>query len=293
MRPLQVDSIHHHVGVTNYEAEMAGNYINLYDADLIDIYLSGEKGVAAERDEIRGFHANINPAGICQPGYFQPPDLPEVPHNHVAAIFRECAGRWAAISDDTSDMCPTQMAAYNFVTSWAENAGFLDKTHGEPPIPLRFTLLGTVWAGKTRVISEIAQRYRDTFGSRQSVVAAAHTGVDASNVGCGGRTLACLFRTIGATIDELKGGELRELKSELEECRILVMGEISTVGPQQLDAVSERLMQCTGLAPAFGGVGVVFSGDFAHLPPIGKGRSYTMQNPARAAVGRNLLPRRA
>ena len=63
---------------------------------------------------------------------------------------------------------------------------------------------------------------------------------------------------------------MRDLKSELEQCRILVIDEISMVGSHQLAAVSERLRQRTGLAPSFGGVGVVFSGDFAHLPPIGQ-----------------------
>ena len=72
------------------------------------------------------------------------------------------------------------------------------------------------------------------------------------------------------TIDQLKGKQLRDLKSELEQCRILVIDEIRTVGSHQMAAVSERLRRCTGLAPSFGGVGVVFSGDFAQLPPIGK-----------------------
>ena len=99
---------------------------------------------------------------------------------------------------------------------------------------------------------------------------AAHTGVAASNDGCGGRTLDGLFRTTGETVDELKGSQLRDLKSELAECRILVIDEISTVGPQQLAAVSERPRQCDGPVPSFGGVGVVFSGDSAQLPPIGQ-----------------------
>ena len=58
---------------------------------------------------------------------------------------------------------------------------------------------------------------------------------------------------MGETIDELKGKQLRELRRELEERRILVIDEISTVGPHQLAAVSERLRKFTGLAPSFGG----------------------------------------
>ena len=103
---------------------MAGNYINLYDDELIgDIYLFDAKAVAAEREALSASHANINPDGIFQPGYCHPSDLPEVSHKDVATMFRECAGRWAAISVDTSDMGPTQMAAYNFVTSWQKIRG--------------------------------------------------------------------------------------------------------------------------------------------------------------------------
>ena len=54
------------------------------------------------------------------------------------------------------------------------------------------------------------------------------------------------------------------------ECRVLIIDEISKVGSQQLAAVSERLRQCADAESSFGGVGVVFSGDFAQLPPIGQ-----------------------
>ena len=42
------------------------------------------------------------------------------------------------------------------------------------------------------------------------------------------------------------------------------------VGSQQLAAVSLRLQQVIDLEPAFGGCWVIFSGDFAQLPPIGQ-----------------------
>ena len=103
---------------------MEGIYIKLYEDELIDdISLFDEKEVASACEALRGFHANINLAGIFHPGYFQPSDLPEVPNKEFDTIFRECAGRRAAISVDTSDMGPTQMAAYNLFTSWAGNTG--------------------------------------------------------------------------------------------------------------------------------------------------------------------------
>ena len=109
------------------------------------------------------------------------------------------------------------------------------------------------------------------FGTRGSVVAAAHTGVEASNVGCGGRTLASLFKITGDTyMGELKGPMGKELGMELRECRILIINEISMAGSQQLAAVSERLRECADAESSSGGVGVVFSGGFAQLPLIGQ-----------------------
>ena len=66
----------------------------------------------------------------------------------------------------------------------------------------------------------------------------------------------------------VKGRKFIELKSELEERLILVIDEISPVGPHRLAAVSERRRQCDVTVPSFGGIGVVFSGYFEQLTPI-------------------------
>ena len=60
------------------------------------------------------------------------------------------------------------------------------------------------------------------------------------------------------------------------------------VGPQQLAAVSLRLQQVIDLLPAFGGCGVIFSGDFAQPPPIGQ-KSLLFDGPLVSARGR-LMP---
>ena len=63
---------------------------------------------------------------------------------------------------------------------------------------------------------------------------------------------------------------IRAALRRIEALDATLQQAISMVGSQQLAAVSERLRQRTGLKPSFGGVGVVFSGDFAQLPPIGQ-----------------------
>ena len=101
-RPIPADTIHLPARVTNYEDEMAADFKNIYDDELLgDIYLFGEKDVSAEREALAAFRGKINPEGICRPGYCEPPDLPEVPRADVAKMFAECAERWGAISVDT------------------------------------------------------------------------------------------------------------------------------------------------------------------------------------------------
>ena len=158
--------------------------------------------------------------------------------------------------------------SFNYVTNWA-----LRKSQdGDAKcLGLRLTLLGTDGSGETRLITAAVQKCRAIFGNRTSVVVSAHAGVDAANVRCGGRTLASLFRTVGDELPESFKGDIGiELKRELQECRLFAIGEISMVCSQKLAAISERLRQCATEEKSFGWAGAVFSGDFAHRPPIGQ-----------------------
>ena len=204
-------------------------------------------------------------------GYTSPTDLPEICPIRTAILLRTFSARGGDSDVDTSDLDPTQMAAFDAVHDWAEERKDSDDNGKVIPTPIRLALLGAAGSGKTRLIAAMVRDARNIFGRQDAVVVTAHTGVAASNVGCGGRTIAGLFRTMG---DEepipLRGAFLADLQRQLSQCRLLIVDEISMVWSQQLAAVSVRLQQATGLEPAFGACGVVFSGDFAHLPPIGK-----------------------
>ena len=81
---------------------------------------------------------------------------------------------------------------------------------------MRLTILGTAGAGKARLLTAIAADVRSVFGSEGAVVVGARTGMAASSVGSGGRTLAGLFRTMGdAEPEELTGDQLRELQKDI------------------------------------------------------------------------------
>ncbi|MGB5436052.1 MAG: helix-turn-helix domain-containing protein [Maribacter sp.] len=60
------------------------------------------------------------------------------------------------------------------------------------------------------------------------------------------------------------------LKKHLEEAKILIIDEISMLHKDQLKMVDEVLRFFKGNNEVFGGIQVVFSGDFFQLPPIGQ-----------------------
>ena len=140
----------------------------------------------------------------------------------------------------------------------------------------------------TRLIAAAAQKFREIFGSRNTVAVSAPAWVAAGNVGRGGRALASLFRTVGDALPEaLKGDIGAEFGRELQGRRLLIMGEISTLDAQQLAAISERLRQRAAKVRSSGWVVVVFPGDFAQISQSANGLLYTETNLVRATGARN------
>ena len=120
------------------------------------------------------------------------------------------------------------------------------------------------------------------FGSFDSVLTLAFSGVAASNLGDGASTIDSVFHTNSDNAKEdLSGDALDRLLEKLRHVKLLVLDEISTVGAAQFEIISRRLDQVgkalwrerTGQAPpddlqGFGGIAVVCMGDFAQLPPV-------------------------
>ncbi len=66
--------------------------------------------------------------------------------------------------------------------------------------------------------------------------------------------------------------EKKYLHDRLKRPAVLVIDEISMLSAAQLDAVEKIIKSFRGNDRPFGGLQVVFSGDFMQLPPIGSGR---------------------
>ena len=143
-------------------------------------------------------------------------------------------------------------------------------------------LLGTAGTGKTHTAKQATAEARRTFGSFDSVLTVAFSGVAAANIGDGARTLDSVFHTNTDTAaEDLSGEALDRLKEMLCNVQLLVIDEVSTLGAAPFEIVCRRLEQVGKVLwrerhrrpppdslGGFGGIGVLLIGDFAQLPPV-------------------------
>lgn len=129
-------------------------------------------------------------------------------------------------------------------------------------------LTGSAGAGKTYVLNQYIQYLRER---KVPVAVTASTGIAATHMN--GMTIHA-WSGIGVkdklTRSQLDGmKEKKYLKDKLENAKVLIIDEISMLHKNQLDLVNQVLQYFKNTAAAFGGIQVIFSGDFFQLPPVG------------------------
>jgi ATP-dependent exoDNAse (exonuclease V) alpha subunit len=129
-------------------------------------------------------------------------------------------------------------------------------------------LTGSAGAGKTYVL----QQYIHYLKRRKVALAVtASTGIAATHLK--GMTVHA-WSGIGLR-QQISTEELAAMKSkkylreQIESVKVLIIDEISMLHRQQLELVDQVLQYFKNNQYAFGGIQVVFSGDFFQLPPVG------------------------
>ncbi|MEM6321624.1 MAG: AAA family ATPase [Bacteroidota bacterium] len=130
-------------------------------------------------------------------------------------------------------------------------------------------LTGSAGAGKTYVLNQYIQYLRDR---NVPVAVTASTGIAATHMD--GMTIHA-WSGIGIkntlTTNQLRAlKEKKYLKDKMEKAKVLIIDEISMLHKTQLDMVNTVLKFFKNPTAAFGGVQVIFSGDFFQLPPVGQ-----------------------
>ncbi|MET3731319.1 AAA family ATPase [Moheibacter stercoris] len=129
-------------------------------------------------------------------------------------------------------------------------------------------LTGSAGAGKTYVLNQYIQYLKE---HRVAVAVTASTGIAATHMN--GQTIHS-WSGIGikdeVTLRQLSNmKEKKYFRDKMDAVKVLVIDEISMLHRNQLDLVNRVLKFFKGNELAFGGIQVVFSGDFFQLPPIG------------------------
>lgn len=129
-------------------------------------------------------------------------------------------------------------------------------------------LTGSAGAGKTYVLNQYIQYLKER---KVPVAVTASTGIAATHMN--GMTIhawAGLGLRTQLSHSDLEFMKTKKyLREKLEAAKVLVIDEISMLHKTQLDMVNQVLKFFKGNNYAFGGIQVIFSGDFFQLPPVG------------------------
>jgi len=131
-------------------------------------------------------------------------------------------------------------------------------------------LTGSAGAGKTYVLNRYIRYLKER---KMHVAVTASTGIAATHMN--GMTIhSWSGMGVKDTITErdLKNMQSKKyLANHLADVHVLIVDEISMLHRNQLDMVNRILQFFKQTDQAFGGIQIVFSGDFFQLPPIGRG----------------------
>lgn len=134
-------------------------------------------------------------------------------------------------------------------------------------------LTGQAGAGKTYVLNQYIS-YLRARGIATAITAS--TGIASTHMN--GMTIHAWsgmgIKDSFNTDDYIRLRSRKSLVERLKDTKVLIIDEISMLHAKQVDLLDEILRKVRESEQAFGGVQVVFSGDFFQLPPVGnKGES--------------------
>ena len=217
-------------------------------------------------------------------------------------------------------MDPTQQSFVDHMCAWRD-AYLSDPTVCSSNLPLSLEkdgpwqlcgpvlLLGTAGTGKTTTV-QAANQELEEHGLKGRIVRAAYTGVAASNMGSGARTIVSLFRLKtsrgSGPLQPLSEEEMQGMATELGDMGVLELDELSMIEKLVLAHIHLRLQQwrfecyhphyCDRSSPCrcgarlpFGGIKVILAGDFGQLPPVAVKDERTLLHGSVQSTGKDSM----
>ena len=137
--------------------------------------------------------------------------------------------------------------------------------------PLRMYIGGPGGTGKSRIIHALTDFFNRKQQSRRLRLAL-FTGVAAKNIG--GTTLHTALCMNPASRKSAGSKTRADLVAMWDGVDYLFVDEVSMIGCSLLFDIHEALMNATGRTEPFGGINVIFAGNFAQLSPVGDTKLY-------------------
>ncbi len=132
-------------------------------------------------------------------------------------------------------------------------------------------LTGAAGCGKTYLLNQYIEYLRDRD---VKVAVTASTGIAATHIG--GMTIHAwsglgIRDAVGEKdLQAISGKQL--VKGRVTKACVLIIDEVSMLSAQTLGFIDRILRRLRGSGAPFGGIQVIFSGDFFQLPPVDRGR---------------------
>jgi ATP-dependent DNA helicase PIF1 len=123
---------------------------------------------------------------------------------------------------------------------------------------------GAAGTGKSHVITCVCALYR-RFGVEKSVVVTAYTGAAAVILHASTLHSVLKLPVSGAPSANVPV----EVRQRFEPVTLLVIDEVSMMGTALMRSLDTQLRRLKNSAKEFGGLSILFAGDFCQLPPVG------------------------
>ena len=178
---------------------------------------------------------------------------------------------------DQSKLLQDQRRVVDRIRQYFDQLGAVDQRNPVRPEPPRLLMTGDPGAGKSYVIETIVEMAeRMNAGHVQTT---SFNGIAAVNID--GVTLLSLLgigRNVSSETDfasankSLEPDQLRDIRAEVQASKLalFVVDEVSTLDSVTIAMIDARLQAVMGVAEPFGGVGMLFVGDFNQLGAVKK-----------------------
>ncbi len=127
---------------------------------------------------------------------------------------------------------------------------------------------GMAGTGKSQVLKAVTKFFED-IGQSGQIVLLAPTGSAAAQIG--GSTYHSYLGFNDKNTQQSSTSTIARLHQKLENVKYIFIDEVSMISCHDLYKISARLAQITNEnEKPFGGMNLIFAGDFVQLPPVGK-----------------------